>query len=41
MGDSNNAILHPKRESEIDRQQFDREKAAHRMARFNNFKDCY
>ena len=29
MTDGNNAILHPKRESEIDRQQFDREKAAH------------
>ncbi len=29
MGDGNNAILHPQRESEIDRQQFDHEKAAH------------
>lgn len=41
MANGNNAILHPKRESEIDRQQFDREKAAHWMARFNDFKDCY
>ena len=41
MGDGNNATLHPRRESEIDRQQFDREKVAHWMVRFNNFKDCY
>lgn len=41
MTDGNNAILHPKRESEIDRQQFDKEKGAHWMARFNDFKDCY
>ena len=41
MGDGNNAILHPQRESEIDRQQFDHEKAAHWMARFEDFKDCY
>ena len=34
MTEGNNAILHPKRESEIDR-----EKAAHWMARFNDFKD--
>lgn len=37
----NNTVLHPKRESEIDRQQFDKEKAAHWMARFQDFKDCY
>ena len=41
MGDGNNAILHPQRESEIDRQQFDHEKAAHWMARFDDFKNCY
>ena len=41
MANGNNTILHPKRESEIDRQQFDREKAAHWRARFNDFKDCY
>ena len=41
MGDGNNAILHPQRESEIDRQQFDHEKAAHWMARFEDFKNCY
>ena len=41
MGDGNNAILHPKRESEIDRRQFEREKAAHWMARFADFKNCY
>ena len=41
MGDGNNAILHPQRESEIDRQQFDHEKAAHWMARFEDFKHCY
>lgn len=41
MGDGNNPILHPKRESEIDRLQFEHEKAAHWMARFNDFKDCY
>lgn len=34
MTDGNNAILHPKRESEIDRQQFEHEKAAHWMARY-------
>ncbi len=38
MGDGNNAILHPQRESEIDRQQFEDEKSAHWMARFNDFK---
>ncbi len=41
MGDGNNAILHPKRESEIDRRQFEREKAAHWMARFSDFRNCY
>ena len=41
MGDGNNAILHPQRESEIDRQQFDHEKSAHWMARFEDFKNCY
>ena len=41
MGDGNNAILHPQRESEIDRQQFDHEKASHWMARFEDFKNCY
>lgn len=39
MGDGNNAILHPQRESEIDRQLFDSEKSAHWMARFQDFKD--
>lgn len=37
MTDGNNAILHPKRESEIDRQQFEHEKAAHWMARYEDF----
>ena len=41
MGDGNNAVLHPQRESEIDRQQFDQEKSAHWMARFEDFKNCY
>lgn len=41
MTDGNNAILHPKRESEIDRQRFAAEKSAHWMARFPDFKDCY
>ena len=41
MGDGNNAVLHRKRESEIDRQQFEHEKAAHWMARFEDFKECY
>lgn len=41
MGDGNNVVLHRKRESEIDRQQFEHEKAAHWMARFEDFKDCY
>ena len=40
-GDGNYAILHPQRESEIDHQQFDHEKAAHWMARFEDFKNCY
>lgn len=38
MGGGNNAILHPQRESEIDRPQFEGEKAAHWMARFEDFK---
>lgn len=37
MGDGNNAILHPTRESSIDRQQFDDEKSAHWQARFKAF----
>lgn len=41
MTDGNNAILHPKRESEIDRRLFEKEKADHWKARFNDFKDCY
>lgn len=37
MGDGNNAILHPKRESSIDRQQFEAEKSAYWQARFALF----
>lgn len=37
MGDGNNAILHPLRESEIDRQQFSDEKSRHWQARYNLF----
>lgn len=41
MGDGNNAILHPVRESSIDRQAFDAEKSAHWQARFADFPDAY
>lgn len=41
MDGGNNALLHPSRESEIDRDLFKQEKSAHWMARFNDFKDCY
>lgn len=46
MEDGNNAILHPQRESVIDRQQFDGEKSQYWQARFKNFsrselKDIY
>ena len=46
MGDGNNAILHPQRESVIDRQKFDGEKSQYWQARFKNFsrselKDIY
>ena len=37
MGDGNNAILHPQRESEIDRQEFTSEKSAYWQARFKLF----
>ena len=37
MGDGNNKILHSKRESEIDRQLFDKEKAQYWMNRFKLF----
>lgn len=37
MGDGNNAILHPVRESSIDRQLFDTEKSAYWQARFKAF----
>lgn len=37
MGDGNNAILHPQRESVIDRQQFDGEKSRYWQARFKHF----
>lgn len=37
MGDGNNAILHPNRESEIDRQQFDKEKSDYWQARYAMF----
>lgn len=37
MGDGNNTILHPERESSIDRQQFDGEKSAYWQARFKAF----
>lgn len=37
MGEGNNAILHPKRESEIDRKEFTYEKSDYWMARFNAF----
>lgn len=35
MGDGNNTILHPLRESEIDRQKFATEKSQHWMARYD------
>lgn len=37
MANGNNPILHPQRESEIDRQQFDNEKSAYWQARFKQF----
>lgn len=37
MGDGNNTILHPTRESSIDRQLFDAEKSAYWQARFKAF----
>lgn len=37
MGDGNNTILHPTRESAIDRQLFDAEKSAYWQARFKAF----
>lgn len=37
MGDGNNAILHPMRESVIDRQKFDKEKSEYWQARFRLF----
>lgn len=37
MGNGNNVILHPKRESEIDRGEFTYEKSDYWMARFNAF----
>ena len=37
MGDGNNKILHPQRESEIDRQLFDKEKSEYWQARYNQF----
>ena len=37
MGDGNNAILHPNRESVIDRQQFDDEKSRYWQDRFKAF----
>ena len=37
MGDGNNAILHPNRESAIDRQQFDAEKSHYWQDRFKAF----
>ena len=37
MGDGNNAILHPNRESVIDRQQFDGEKSRYWQDRFKAF----
>ena len=37
MGDGNNRILHPQRESAIDRQQFDGEKSHYWQARFKAF----
>ena len=37
MGDGNNRILHPQRESAIDRQQFDGEKSLYWQARFKAF----
>ena len=41
MTDGNNAILHKKRESEIDRRLFEKEKADHWMSRFLDFPDAY
>ena len=40
MGDGNNGVLHPLRESEIDRQQFDNEKSAYWQARYRLFSDA-
>lgn len=37
MGDGNNSILHPTRESEIDRQEFDKEKSDYWQARYKMF----
>lgn len=37
MGDGNNAILHPNRESEIDRQRFEQEKSQYWQARYKMF----
>lgn len=37
MGDGNNAILHPNRESEIDRQRFDQEKSQYWQNRYKMF----
>lgn len=41
IANGNNMVLHPKRESEIDRLEFEKEKSAHWMARFQDFRDCY
>ncbi len=41
ISDGNNKVLHPKRESEINRGEFEKEKSAHWMARFKDFKNCY
>lgn len=37
MGDGNNAVLHPRRESEIDRLQFTSEKSGYWQARYKRF----
>lgn len=37
MGDGNNAILHPNRESEIDRQRFEQEKSQYWQNRYKMF----
>ncbi len=41
MGGGNNMVLHPNRESEINRGEFYKQKSDYWEARFEDFKDCY